>query len=82
MSRFSIEDLLSQRNKDLEDAHADLWQCWVEISEAMRDIADRATDDTDRSDFLKGMTDLAYARKRLLWVKDYASRILKEVVPK
>lgn len=78
MSKFTIEDILVNRVEELEDAHAKLFRDFSLFKSALIDLSQDATD-TDRIDYLNGMTDLAYARWKLGWVRVKADEVLEEV---
>jgi len=77
MSKFTIEDILANRVEELEDAHHELFVMFTMYRKVLEDIT--MVTDTDREDFLKGMTDLAYARKKLSLVRKMAEDVLKDV---
>jgi hypothetical protein len=78
MSKFTVEDMLANRVEELEDAHAELYRDFLILKSALIDLSLDATD-TDREDFLNGMTDLEYARRKLAWVRAKATEALEEV---
>ncbi|CAB4167872.1 hypothetical protein UFOVP1292_35 [uncultured Caudovirales phage] len=77
MSSFTIEDMLAKRIEELEDAHAKLFRDFSLFKSALIDLSQDVG--LSQGSYDNGMTDLAYARRKLRWVRIKAAEVLEEV---
>lgn len=77
MTSHTIEAMLANTIEELEMAHCVMFTQFTMCRKVLEDIA--MVTDTDRIDFLNGMTDLAYARSKLALMRRMADDVLKDV---